>query len=373
MAGGKITGSYAETFEGVFSTPAVLTGTVELDSGRSRGAAVCPRRPTRSRSRRRRRRPSWPATSARTVLARPITPRRVAQFLKVAFKFYDAGAGGRHHRRLRADPRLRRRSRRLLRPDRASLRPGALLPGDQGGRRARLPGDRARPTARSAGLLDTFKGLLVWNSVYGNEHMVRAYALARPLSRAVKRAGRRAGRLRATASSATRRVAPACPGSPRSVLRRLGEPACRRRSGPTRSRRSWPEGLDHRRRRRLEDSAGVRRLRSPEGGPRPLDRGPAQRARGDAPAQRSRAARARARGGERRGRRPQHARAGERAGGADERRRSTVGRGSRRRAPRRQGAPDRRRPEPGRLPRRVHRLHVQPGARRHEQQLQRAR
>jgi hypothetical protein len=31
-------------------------------------------------------------------------------------------------------------------------------------------------------LLDTFKGLLIWNSVYGNERLVRAYALDRPLA-----------------------------------------------------------------------------------------------------------------------------------------------------------------------------------------------
>ena len=38
--GGKIIGNYAETFDGVFSKPAVLTGTIELDPGRSGGTAA---------------------------------------------------------------------------------------------------------------------------------------------------------------------------------------------------------------------------------------------------------------------------------------------------------------------------------------------
>ena len=88
MAGGKITGSYAETFEGVFSTPAVLTGTVELNPV-DRAAPLLPAQIDTL---------SVAPAPAPTFLACDICPDGACPadhtqagraFLKVAFKFYD--------------------------------------------------------------------------------------------------------------------------------------------------------------------------------------------------------------------------------------------------------------------------------------------
>ena len=248
-AGGKITGSYAETFEGVFSTPAVLTGTVELDSRRSGGAACCPRRPTRCPSRR---------APAPAFLACDICPdgacpadhtQAGAQFLKAAFKFYSQAARGRDERCLRADPGLRRQPVRLLQPDRAPLRPGALLSGDQGGRPARLRRDRLG-RLRAAGPSRHFQG----SARLEQRLRQRAHGARLRARPPAQRAGEASSAPRAppshAASSATRRVAP---GSGASSIRSspTGRAACRRRSGPIRSRLSCRRSFYHRRRRKL--------------------------------------------------------------------------------------------------------------------------
>jgi hypothetical protein len=180
MAGGKITGSYAETFEGVFSTPAVLTGTVELDPV-DRGAAMLPAQTDTF---------SVTPAPAPTFLACDICPNGACpadhtqagrEFLLVAFKFYNqALADG---------------STDAYAPIRACVEdpsgcfdPIALHCAQAHFYQAiKAGGTHSCPETGSTdcaqrGLLDTFKGLLVWNSVYGNEHMVRAQELARPLA-----------------------------------------------------------------------------------------------------------------------------------------------------------------------------------------------
>jgi hypothetical protein len=186
-AGGKIIGNYAETFEGVFSTPAVLTGTVELDPI-DRAA------------------PFLPAQRDALTVAPPPPPAFLAcdvcpdgacpadhsqagvQFLKAAFKFYDQP--------------LKDGTNDAYAPIRACVdapsecfNPVALHCAQAHFYQAiKAGGPHVCPETGSAdcaqrGLLDTFKGLLAWNSAYGNEHMVRASELARPLDEQVRELG----------------------------------------------------------------------------------------------------------------------------------------------------------------------------------------
>jgi BACON domain-containing protein len=180
MAGGKITGSYAETFEGVFSTPAVLTGTVEL-APVDRAAPLLPAQSDTL---------SVAPAPAPTFLACDICPNGACptdhtqagrEFLLSAFKFYDqAIADG---------------SNDAYAPIRACVDtptgcfdPIALHCAQAHFYQAIKAGgshvcaETGSADCAQRGLLDTFKGLLVWNSVYGNEHMVRAYELGRSLT-----------------------------------------------------------------------------------------------------------------------------------------------------------------------------------------------
>ncbi len=180
VAGGKITGSYAETFEGVFSTPAVLTGTVELEPV-DRTAPLLPAQ-TDSVS-------VAPAPTP-VFLACDICPngacpadhaRAGVEFLKAAFKFYGQAIADKT-----SDAYAPIRG--CVDNPSGCFDPIALHCAQAHFYQAiKSGGPHVCPETGTAdcaqrGLLDTFKGLLAWNSVYGNEHMVRAYALGRSLT-----------------------------------------------------------------------------------------------------------------------------------------------------------------------------------------------
>lgn len=186
-AGGKITGNYSETFEGVFSTPAVLTGTVELDPV-DRAAALLPAQTdTLSVTP-----PAAPAFLACDICPDGACPadhtQAGAQFLKAAFGFYSQ--------------QLADGTNDAYAPIRACVdnpsgcfNPIALHCAQAHFYQAIKAGgshvcaETGSADCAQRGLLDTFKGLLAWNSVYGNEHSVRAYELARPLNEQVSELG----------------------------------------------------------------------------------------------------------------------------------------------------------------------------------------
>ena len=329
MAGGKIAGSYAETFEGVFSTPAVLTGTVELIPVDRGGAAVA------GADRR---------TLRRAGAGSDLPGLRHLPGRRLPGRSHPGGARVPSRRRSSSTAR---RSRTAATDAYAPIRacvddpsgcfdPIALHCAQAHFYRAiKAGGAHVCPETGSAdcaqrGLLDTFKGLLIWNSVYGNEHMVRAYA-ARPPARpssdselATARAAFARGLLGDSSGGAQVRglldpfFAEWASRLPATVWANT-QPSMLAEEltvGGAAASKTVPAFGDF---DRMKADLGlwIEALR--------------QRARNHAPAQRSRARRAGARGRERRGRRPQHARAGERARGAHERRRSPVGCGPRRR------------------------------------------
>ena len=183
-AGGKITGRYAETFEGVFSTPAVLTGTVELTPV-DRAALLLPAQ-TDALSVAPARAPAFLACDICPDGACPADHTEAGtMFLKAAFKFSKQA--------------IEDKTTDAYAPIRGCVdnpadcfNPIALHCAQAHFYQAIKAGgphvcaDTGSADCAQRGLLDTFKGLLIWNSVYGNEHMVRARALARPLSEQVK-------------------------------------------------------------------------------------------------------------------------------------------------------------------------------------------
>ena len=303
----------------MFSTPAVLTGTVELDPV-DRAAPLLPAQ-TDTRLQSRRRRSDLPGVRhlpGRRVPGRSHPGGARSSSRRRSSSTTQALADG-SDRRLRAHPRLRRRSRPA-----ASIRSRSTARRRTSIRRSRQAARtsarrRGRPTARSAASSTRSRACSSGTASIGNEHLVRAYELARPLVEERSELGDRARRVRARLPRRQLRRR-AGPGSPRSVLRRVGEPAARLGLGEPAAVDPAGGAQPSRRQRRLEDGAGVRRLRSHEGGSRSLDRDAAERAPRHAPAERSRARRPRARGRERRRRRPQHAGAGQRARGAHEHR-----------------------------------------------------
>lgn len=166
-ASGGISGQYTETIEGALASSIVLSGTVEL-APVDRAAALLP------------------AQTDAVTLARPTTPTFLAcdycpagrcptdhveagrQFLRKAFPFYSsalADGSGDSYAPIRS----------CVDDSSACYDPIALHCAQAHFFRTI---DR---TEAQRGLLDTFKGLLVWNTLLGNEHLVRAFGLGRSL------------------------------------------------------------------------------------------------------------------------------------------------------------------------------------------------
>lgn len=178
-AGGGISGDYTEVLEGATADPVVISGTVEL-SAVDRAATLLP-----------------PQTDAVEVqmapapafLACDICPKGTCPsdhvqagraFLEAAFKFYQsplADGTGDAYAPIRAcvDSPASCYDPIALHCAQAHFYQAATAVGPQS-----CP-DGERGDCAERGLLDTFKGLLAWNTLSGNEHMVRAYALGRTL------------------------------------------------------------------------------------------------------------------------------------------------------------------------------------------------
>jgi hypothetical protein len=178
-AGGRLTGRYSETIRGGSAAPVILTGTFELlpvDRG-------VPLLPVQAKA------PAPATPAAPNFLACDACPSGKcpsshaaagADFLRAAFKFFGTALeDGTHdaYAPIRAcvdDPT-------------GCYDPIALHCAQAHFYKALQERDpttcpeTGQVACAQRGLLDTFKGLLIWNGLVGNEHLVRAYALGRSL------------------------------------------------------------------------------------------------------------------------------------------------------------------------------------------------
>jgi hypothetical protein len=162
-----ISGKYTETIEGALAAPVVVSGTIEL-APVDRAAVPLPAQTDEVELA-----PSTPPT----FLACDICPagrcptdhvQAGRQFLEAAFKFYDSVLA-------EGTPDAYEPVRTCVDDSRPCYDPIALHCAQAHFSQALENGEGQR------GLLDTFKGLLVWNTLRGNEHLVRAFSLGRPL------------------------------------------------------------------------------------------------------------------------------------------------------------------------------------------------
>jgi hypothetical protein len=186
-AGGHLTGRYTEAIRGAMASPLVVSGTFELLPV-DRGAPLLPAQA----------RPSATAVpAAPTFLACDACPSGKcpashtaagADFLRAAFKFFgralDDGTGD-AYAPIRA----------CVDDTTSCYSPIALHCAQAHFYRAVQEKDpttcpeTGQAACAQRGLLDSFKGLLVWNSLVGNEHLVRAYALGRSLDEQLTEVG----------------------------------------------------------------------------------------------------------------------------------------------------------------------------------------
>lgn len=178
-AGGGISGVYTESLEGATAAPVVISGTVDL-SAVDRAATLLPPQTDAVEVQ--------PAT-APAFLACDICPKGICPadhvlagraFLEAAFKFYAsplADGTGDAYAPIRAcvDSPASCYDPIALHCAQAHFYQAVTAAGTQS-----CPDGESGDCAQR-GLLDTFKGLLTWNTLSGNEHMVRAYALGRTL------------------------------------------------------------------------------------------------------------------------------------------------------------------------------------------------
>jgi hypothetical protein len=179
-AAGKLAGSYTETIDGVFAKPAVLKGTIEL-APVERGAQPLASQTDTINS-------ATPATpNFQACMTCPSGPCPVdhvlagRQFLEAAFPFYGtalADGSGDAYAPLRA----------CVDNPAACYNPIALHCAQAHFYQAVAAGgphmclETGSGDCAQRGLLDTFKGLLAWDNIFANEHLVRAYQLDRPLA-----------------------------------------------------------------------------------------------------------------------------------------------------------------------------------------------
>jgi hypothetical protein len=172
-AGGGISGTFTEALDGVLSVPVILTGTVTL-APIDRAAPLLPSQTDTVDVR---------APIAPSFLACDICPSGTCpanhveagqQFLGAAFKFYKsplAEGTGDAYAPIRS----------CVQSTGNCYDPIALHCAQAHFYRAIQSGgshdcrDLGTGDCAERGLLDTFKGLLAWNSLYGNEHLVSAY------------------------------------------------------------------------------------------------------------------------------------------------------------------------------------------------------
>lgn len=166
-ASAGISGQYTETIEGALAAPIVLSGTVELAPVDRAAALLPPQIDTVALT----------PPAAPTFLACDYCPEGRCptdhveagrQFLKAAFPFYTSPLA-------EGSDDAYAPIRSCVDDSRACYAPIALHCAQAHFFRAI---DRAEA---QRGLLDTFKGLLVWNTLLGNEHLVRAFGLGRSL------------------------------------------------------------------------------------------------------------------------------------------------------------------------------------------------
>jgi hypothetical protein len=186
-AAGRLAGRYTETIRGAMASPVILTGTFELLAV-DRGAPLLPaqEKPTATTV------PAAPAFLTCDACPSGKCPASHAaagaDFLRAAFKFFGTA--------------LADGSRDAYAPIRACVddpsgcyNPIALHCAQAHFYRAVQEKDATacsetgQTPCAQRGLLDSFKGLLIWNSLVGNEHLVRAYALGRSLDEQLSELG----------------------------------------------------------------------------------------------------------------------------------------------------------------------------------------
>jgi hypothetical protein len=178
-AAGSISGSYTEAFEGALSTPVKVSGTVALGPV-DRSAPLLPAQTDVA---------TIAPPAAPTFLACDICPSGTCpadhvqagrQFLAAAFKFYSsplAEGTGDAYAPIRA---CVEQPANCYDPIALHCAQAHFYQALQAGG-SHACADLGGADCAVRGLLDTFKGLLVWNTLYGNEHMVTAFELGQSL------------------------------------------------------------------------------------------------------------------------------------------------------------------------------------------------
>jgi hypothetical protein len=177
---GKLSGAYSEEIEGVLAPPVKIQGTIELGPVDRQAVILPPQHDTITVQ----------PPPAPTFLGcetcpggAPCPPDHVQagrQFLTAALPFYQqalADGSGDAYAPIRAcidDPRG------CYDPIALHCAQAHFYQAVQQGGSQSCTGTDSNDCAQR-GLLDTFKGLLAWKTLNGNEHLVRAYELSRPL------------------------------------------------------------------------------------------------------------------------------------------------------------------------------------------------
>jgi hypothetical protein len=179
VPGGSIEGRYEETIEGALTEPITLSGTVAL-SLIDRAAVPLPPQADAVVPR---------GTDAPTFLACDICPTGTCPsddvqagrvFLEAAFKFYRSPLANGTNDAYAPIRTCLESSASCYDPIALHCAQAHFYQAIQAGDAHECP-DLGTGDCAKRGLLDTFKGLLVWNNLIGNEHLVRAFALGRSL------------------------------------------------------------------------------------------------------------------------------------------------------------------------------------------------
>jgi hypothetical protein len=178
-AGGGITGEYVETLQGALSAPVVISGTVSL-APIDRAASLLPPQADSF---------DLQALPAPSFLACDICPSGACpaddvqagrQFLTAAFSFYSSPLADGTNDAYAPIRACVDAPANCYNPIALHCAQAHFYKAIQAGGTHSCP-DIGSGDCAQRGLLDTFKGLLVWNSLFGNEHLVRAYELGRSL------------------------------------------------------------------------------------------------------------------------------------------------------------------------------------------------
>ncbi len=179
-AGGHLTGSYSETIQGVLSVPVVLSGTVDLVPV-DRAAPLLPAQAAPIAT--------VGAPTSPSFLSCDVCPSGVcpashalagADFLRSAFKFYRSALADGTNDAYAPIRTCVDKPGDCYNPIALHCAQAHFYKAIQAGDATTCP-ETGSAACAPRGLLDSFKGLLTWSSLQGNERLVRAYALERAL------------------------------------------------------------------------------------------------------------------------------------------------------------------------------------------------